>query len=292
MNRSPVYLIFGAGGLLGNALLTQLSNASIDQHRVFSFDHEKADITDPNQITPLLEYVRPTVVVNCAAVNDEDICEDAKTGAFNVNSRGPQYIAEACKKFDAKFVHYSSSTVFDGSRCTPYNERHATKPISVHGQSKVSGEQAIREAYENHIIIRPGWVFHCNYGNCVTQWMSIGDKGEDVPVLDDSHGSPTFASDLADATINLLNCDVKGTFHFANSDAATRQSFAEATLELSKIKAQVVTVSRESQKYWKAPSPPYSVLSCRKYAQVTGETPRSWLDALKHCLFSMNRYKP
>ena len=291
MTRTPVYILFGTGGLLGNAFLGKMSE-SIDPHRIFTFDHKQADITDPNQISPLLEYIRPTVVINCAAVNDEDICEDAKTGAFNVNSRGPQYLAEACKKYTAKFVNFSSCTVFDGSRNTPYNERHTTKPINVHGQSKVSGEQAIRDVSEDHLIIRPGWVFHCNYQNCVTNWVSQGERGEEIAVLDDTIGSPTYAPDLVDATLNLIRVNATGTFHFSNSDAASRQTLAEATLDLAKIRSRVVAVKPETQTYWKAPTPKYSVLSTKKYSQATQMEVRTWLDALKHCLFSMNRYKP
>lgn len=289
--RQPVYLLFGAGGVLGGAFLKKLSGTSYG-HRVFAFDHQKADITDPGQILPIIEYIKPTCLINLAAVNDEDICEEAKAGAFNVNSRGPQLLAEACKKNDIKLVHFSSPTVFDGTRCTPYSERHNIKPINVHGQSKASGEIAIRQTTDNYIVIRPGWIFHYEGNNFLPHWIAQAERNEEIAVLEDHIGSPTYAVDLADATFELIDRDVRGIFHFANSDAATKQQFAEAVMALSKLNGKIVSVNEESQKWFKAQTPKYTALSTKKYSQTVGKEVRPWLEALKHCLFSMNHFNP
>lgn len=291
MEKSQVYLIFGAGGVLGNAFLDKMDNPSYDC-RVFAFEHQKADITDAGHVNPLMEYIRPTVVINCAAVNDEDICQEAKTGAFSVHSRGPQLLAESCKKYGAKLVHFSSCEVFDGNDCLPIGERHSAKPINILGQSKLSGETAIKETLEDHLIVRPGWVFSYMAPSCVIYWLSQADRNDEIALLDDTVGSPTYAVDLVDATMELLESDAKGTFHIANGDAASRQSFAEATLSLSGMNTKIVALNPDSQKFFKAPIPKYTVLSTKKYAQVARKPLRSWLDALKHCLFNMHRYKP
>lgn len=291
MNKLPVYMILGSDGILGNAFVTKL-NATSSSYRLFYFDHKKTDITDPSHINPLMEYIRPTAVINCAALNDEDLCQDAKAGAFLVNSRGPKNIAEACKKYGAKMIHFSSPTVFDGQRCIPYTERHATCPVNILGQSKVSGEESIREACDDYLIIRPGWVFSYQAPSCVPTWISQAEREEEIAVLDDHHGSPTYAPDLVEATIDLITRDGKGVFHFANSDAASRFTFLEATLALADIKAKITTVNPDSQKIFKAPTPRYTVLSTKKYSQFVCKETRPWLDALKHCLFNMQRYRP
>lgn len=291
MIKQPVYMIFGSAGVLGNAFLAKLTGSE-SNYRVFSFDHSKADITDSGHINPLMEYVRPTVVVNCAAVNDEDICQEAKTGAFSVNSRGPQTLAEACEKYGAKLVHFSSAAVFDGSRCTPYSERHTTNPVNILGQSKVSGEAAIKEATRDHLIIRPGWVFSYDHPTCVPTWIGLAEAGEEIPVLEDHVGSPTYVVDLVDSTLDLIAADAKGIYHIANGDATTRQGFAEATIALSQLRGRILPLKPETQTFFKAPTPQYTVLSTKKYTQLIKKPMRPWLDALKHCLFNMHRYRP
>ena len=291
MNKLPVYLIFGSGGVLGQAFLERFNGAGYT-YRVFPFDHQKADITEPSHINPLMEYVRPSVVINCASVSDPDLCQDAKTGAFSVNAKGPGLLAESCKKFGAKLVHFSTCEVFDGSGCTPYSERHAAKPLNILGQSKLSGEQAIRDSLEDYLIVRPGWVFSYQFPSMVPGWIEQADRNEEIKVLDDTLGSPTYTVDLVDATVDLLTADAKGIFHVANSEAASLQSFVEATLELSGVKTPVTVMPRLESRQLRSPTPRYAALSTKKYSQTTGKPIRTWVDALKHCLFNMNRYKP
>jgi dTDP-4-dehydrorhamnose reductase len=291
--KAPVYMIFGSGGLLGRAFAYKLSTTPLSQHhRIFSFDHKMGDVTNSTIVDSIMEYVRPSIVIDCAAINDEEICEQAKTGAFSVNSRGAQNLAESCHKYGAKMVYFSSATVFDGTKMTPYNERNIIRPINVHGQSKASGENAIKVTTDDHLIIRVGWLFHHDAENCVTTWLEMADEGKEIPVIDDCHGSPTFVPDLVEATMELLLADAKGTFHVANADAATRQGFLEATLELANLHAKIVPVSSETQKGWKTLGPPYSVLSTQKYSLTTKKALRPWHNALKQCLFNMNRFKP
>jgi dTDP-4-dehydrorhamnose reductase len=285
-------MIFGASGILGSAFLSKFSSSNYNRHRIFAFDHSKADITNPAHIGPLMEYVRPSVVINCAALNDEDLCQDAKTGAFLVNARGPRFLAEACHSYGAKLVHFSSPTVFDGEKATPYSENDCTRPVNIHGQSKISGEAAIAEVLNDHLIIRPGWIFHYEGANCVDTWVARAERQEDVAVLENHYGSPSFAPDIVEGVIELISRDARGVFHVANMDAASEESFCEAVLSLAHLRSNILTVSQKSQKWLKAPTPKYTVLSTKRYSVVTGKPMRPWIDALKHCLFSMNHYRP
>lgn len=281
----PTYMLFGIGGLLGNAVYARLCEKTTD-YRIFSFDHIRADITNREHIEPLFAYVRPTVVINCAAINDVEICEQAKEGAFRVNFIGPQILAEECDKYHAKLVHVSAATVFDGKHCHPYSERSRTDPLTIHGKSKLEGEKAIMDAMGNYLIIRPGWCFHSDGNNPITDWISRVERGLNVPVMTDCHVSPTYVPDLIDAVFELLDRDAKGIFHVANADAATCMSFAETMAGLAKLNANLTNI--------KLPFafPKYMVLSTKKYSLTTSGRLRPWGDALRQCLFNMHRYKP
>lgn len=291
MKKPTSYLILGHGGILGDAMATRLDGL-VDGHRIFFFDHNNVDITDSAQISPLIEYIRPSVVINCAALNDRDICEDAKVGAFNVNGRGPQFLAEQCKKYGAKLVHFSSADVYSGGHDS-MDEESETKPINVLGQSKLSGEAAIKETDCEYLIIRPGMVFHSNGDNVLIRWLEKADQGEEIVVLRDRFVSPTYVLDLMDATVNLILCDAKGVFNVCNKGGPViLDDFVRAVLTTAGAKPRVSTVDASSQKFWKAESPMFSHLAIKKYEDKTASFIRSWEEALKHCLFSMNRYSP
>lgn len=287
----PVYMLLGVGGLVGDAFYTKLCERTSD-YRIFGFDHSRADISNREHIGPLLQYIRPSVVINCAAINDTEMCEEAKDGAYRVNALGAQILAEECEKHHAKLVQVSTSAVFDGKRATPYTERCKPEPISVYGKSKLEGEKAIAKSCKDFLIVRPGWCFSFEGENPLTDWIARAERGLNIPVLSDCQGSPTYVPDMVDATLELIERDAKGTFHVANSGGASWMSFAESVVSLSKLNGNLITTSEKLQGMFKAPFPKYTVLSTRKYSTTTGLTIRSWQDALKQCLFQMHRYKP
>ena len=291
MPRRPVFMIFGATSPVGEAVVTRLS-ASSDSYRVFGFEGDKVNIATPEHVRGLMEYIRPTVVVNCYGLDEEDLCEDAKGGAFNMNCCGPKILAENCKRFGTKLVHISSAGVFDGKKATPYAEKDAAKPINTLGESKLGGEDAVKSTYDNWLIIRPGWIFHYANGTCIADWLSMADSQKEVPFLEGLHGSPTYAPDLADAITTLLAKEETGLFHVANAGEATRKDLVETTLSLANAKAQTVPMKAETQSFWRAPLPVHTTLSTKKYEKVVGKPLRPWTSALKHCLFMMGRYAP
>ena len=290
MPNEPVYVIFGATSPVGEAITTRL-NACSDAYRIFSFGSDKVNIALPEHIKPLLEYIKPTVAINCYGLDEEDICEDAKEGAFNINCCGPRILAEGCKKYGSKLVHISSSGVFNGKKATPYIERDAARPINVLGESKLQGENAIRNTCDNWLIIRPGWLFHYVNGTCIANWLTLADSKREVPFLEGQYGSPTYAPDLADAIVELIAKDEKGLFHITNAGEATRKELVETTLSLANAQIRTIPVKAETQSFWKAPLPLRTTLSTNKYDKVIGKPLRSWESALKHCLFIMRRYQ-
>ncbi len=283
-------MLFGRDGLIGSALLRRLEEGNAP-YRVFAFDRPRADISNKNHIIPIMKYVKPTVVFNCAGVNDAEMCQDAPKGAFAVNAVGPEVLAVECNKIGAKLVHVSSCNVYDGKKKIPYSERCQAKPVNILGKSKLEGEKAIAATCPDHLILRPGWAFHYEGENPLTEWISNVDRRLKLTVGDAS-GSPTYVPDLVDGILSLVESDAKGIFNFANAEAATWESFAQAVVELTKTKARVSPASETLKQWYRAPMPEHTVLSMKKYSIATGKKTRSWVEALKECLFEMHRFKP
>lgn len=291
MPKQNVFAIFGVHGILGGAFFNKACEVAPD-FRIYAFDHSRVDVSNPSHVRPLMEFIRPTVVVNCAGVSDPDMCEEAKAGAFSVNARGAEVVASACLSVGAKLVHFSSNQVFDGRRMTAYNERTMPAPVNSYGKSKWDGEIAIRKLSPKALIIRPGWIFHYEGDNMLADWLARAERGLRVVVRDECYGSPTYVPDLVNSTMDLIDSGASGVFHVANSDAATMQSFAKAALDLCGLKPNVQTTSDVLQAWFKAPMPKSTILSTRKYSTTCGKAMRPWSDALKQCLFVMKRYKP
>lgn len=280
-----VYVIFGLGGMIGNAFYKKIIDLTSD-YRIYAFDHARVDICNKSHVAPLVEYIKPTIIINCAAVSDPEICESAIAGAHSVNSMGPMSLAEEAKKHGAKLVHMSHYTVFDGKKTTPYTERASTKPLSILGKTKDEGERRIRSAHGNHLIIRPGWLFGED-GEClVKEWIAQADRNLRLTVNDGQVVSPVFADDLATAVLGLIEADSQGTFHIANSGTATIEDIAKAVVDLCKLKDTISPVACDSN------LPQSSTLSCKKYKSACHKQMRPWPDALKECLYRMGRYQP
>jgi dTDP-4-dehydrorhamnose reductase len=283
--------MFGVGGIIGNSMYLKLS-AMVPSTRLFAFDHPRADISNPAHIAPLVNYIKPTVIVNCAGINDLELCEDNKDGAIMANTVGPRVLAAECAKRGIKLIHFSSPHVFDGKAVTPYTEKSRPSPVNAHGRSKLDGELAIIKSTDNFLIIRPGWVFGEDGESCITDWIAKAERGLNVPVMEDLHGSPTHAGDMVNATIDLMEGNKTGIFHVCNAEAATYESFARETMAISQLKDTVTPSSAKLRRWYKAPRGRRLVLSSKKYSIATGKPMRPWKDALRECLFNMHHYRP
>lgn len=281
-----VYVIFGLGGMLGLAFYKKLIDTTSD-YRIYAFDHARVDICNKSHVSPLLDYLKPTVIINCASVSEPDICESAIAGAHNVNTMGAAFLATEAERCGAKLVTMSHYLVFDGSK-KPYTEKAQAKPVNILGKTKEDGERRVRLATDNHLIIRPGWLFG-EEGNCVfKEWIAQTERNMKIHVTENQIISPIFADDLVEATMTLVNKDAKGTFHIANSGTPTTEEVAKLATSLCGLKD---TVSKCKSAY-KAPIPSSVTLSCTKYKSVTRKTIRPWPDAVKECLYRMGRFHP
>lgn len=288
LGRKPAYVIFGHGGVIGTSLLRSLS-AKIDDYRIFAFDHARADITNADHVNHLLEYIKPTTVFNCAGISDPEICEEAKAGAFRINGVGPGILAKACLRHGCALVHFSSWSVIEGKTILPASEKTNCAPVSAYGQSKLHGEQSCLISCPSSLVIRSGWVFGDGQAGLVSDWIANAERRMNIRVPAVIEGSPVFVDDLVEAAYTLSTMNAKGIFNVANHGRMKWAELVKMAISFCKLPDNVVV---ESDSAFRSILPKNSSLSCKKYNDFTGKKLRSCEDAMKECLFHMNRYNP
>jgi dTDP-4-dehydrorhamnose reductase len=252
-------LITGAGGQLGAALSEVFPEAD-------ARTHAELDVTQPLEVAP-----RPDLVLHAAAWTNVDGAEADEGGAFAVNVDGTRNVAALA----APMVYYSSDYVFDGSKARPYVESDSTAPRSVYGRSKLLGEREVREGW----IVRSSWLFGWTSTNFVRTMLRLGEERDEVSVVDDQRGCPTYVGHLAQATRALLELP-GGIWHLAADGDCTWAEFAEAIFEDAALECRVRRVSTADLGR-PAPRPRYSVLRSERPG-----APRlpHWREGLRACL--------
>ncbi len=275
-------LIIGARGMLGRDLQPILST----RHEIIGKDIQDLDIADPGQVGEEIRKIRPDAVINLAALTDVDGCESQRERAFSVNAQGAGHVARASEAAGAKLIHLSTDYVFDGTSPVPYREEASPHPLNVYGGSKLQGERAVQEAGENHLILRTAWLYGRHGKNFVDTILRLASKQEELRVVNDQKGSPTFARDLSGAIAQLLEKDLRGVIHVSNSGACTWYEFAEKILALNPPLHGRVRILPISSSELKRPArrPAFSVLDCSRFEQVTGRRMRNWEEGLKEYL--------
>ena len=283
-------LVTGCYGQLGRAL-QKLANDGLEHQWLFT-DADTLDITDPDAVEHCLSEHHIGVCINCAAYTAVDKAEDEPEMAALVNTLAPQILADACLRHNALLVHVSTDYVFDGTAHEPYPVDGTVNPQSVYGQTKAEGEQRIRETGCNHLIVRTAWLYSSTGKNFVKTMLMLGDTKDEINVVDDQRGCPTWAHDLAQALIALITHygvePVHETFHFTNEGNITWYEFARTIMELGEKHCHVNPITTD-QYPTKAHRPAYSVLDLSKIKEVTGMTIPHWRDSLVKCIEEINK---
>ena len=250
-------LITGAAGMLGQDLIGAAADAG---HVPAALPRAELDITDHAALESVVRDARPDVVFNCAAYTNVDGCETNLETAFAVNGEGAGNVARACAATGAWIVHVSSDYVFDGSKREPYLESDATGPLSQYGRSKLAGEQAVAEAAPNcHTIVRSSWLFGSR-GPCFPATiLRLAAERDELSVVDDQVGCPTFTGHLAQALLSLEAERPVGVVHVAAAEQCSWYEFAAAIVEAGGLTCDV-RPGRTEDLGRPAPRPPYSVL--------------------------------
>ena len=278
-------LVTGCYGQLGREL--QRLAPSHHEYQWLFTDADTLDITDVDAVERYFSTHRIGVCINCAAHTAVDRAEDEPELAMRINTLAPQFLAEACMKHHALLVHISTDYVFDGNSSIPYKETDPVNPQSVYGRTKAEGERHIRESGCSHLIVRTAWLYSSSGKNFVKTMLQLADTHDEINVVNDQHGCPTWAHDLAQAIVALIshygNEPVQETFHFTNEGNITWYDFAKAIMALGGKKCQVHPIATD-QYPTKAHRPAFSVLDLRKIKATTGVEIPFWRDSLLKCI--------
>ena len=283
-------LVTGCYGQLGTALRKEADHYCA--HQWHFTDIDTLDICDLEAVERCFADKGIELCINCAAYTAVDKAEDEPELAQKVNVEAPRILAECCKRHHATFIHVSTDYVFDGKGVRPYCEDDIPAPTSVYGKTKRDGEIAIQQSGCNYIIIRTAWLYSSTGKNFVKTMLSLGDTHDEIHVVNDQKGCPTWASDLAEAIVKLIERHgmepVHEIYHFTNEGQITWYEFACAIMEIGGKHCKVNPITTD-QYPTKAQRPAYSVLDLNKIKSATGMEIPFWRDSLTKCIEEINK---
>lgn len=280
-------IITGCNGQLGravNKVLGAKKEYSLVNTDVVQTDlaDSALDITDVEAVLSFVEEVKPYAIINCAGYTNVNACETDVDNAYRINAVGPRNLSIGATKTGAKIVHISTDYVFPGDGNRPYVEFDATGPKSVYGESKLAGEVFVREFAEKYFLLRTAWL----YGegkNFVKTMLSLSEKYDEVTVVNDQFGSPTYALELAKAIACLLPTENYGIFHATCEGQCSWADFSREIFRLAGKKTRVKDVTTEeydAKNPSSAPRPAYSVLDNFMLRLTTDFTFATWEEAI------------
>lgn len=268
-------LLLGGSGQLGTAMKGLLSDyvapprAELDLGRI-----------DRDRVHEVVSTTRPHVVVNCAAYTAVDKAEEEEDLATKVNGYAVGVLAEVTAGHGIPLVTFSTDYVFDGTGSTPYLESDATEPINAYGRSKLVGERLALEANPHALVIRTSWVISGTHLNFVATMLRLASQGKELTVVDDQHGRPTVADDLARATLDAIEKGASGLLHLTNEGTTTWFGLARASIEIAGIDPGLIQPCRTEDYPTPAARPAYSVLESERREALGLDPLPHWHDSL------------
>jgi dTDP-4-dehydrorhamnose reductase len=274
-------LVVGANGMLGRDMMALIGDTAR------GVDIDEIDITSLESTERIIRTLKPEAVINCAAYTDVDGCETNVETAMQVNGEGVAHLAMATREIGARLVHVSTDYVFDGSKGSPYVEDDAPCPLGVYGESKLAGE--LNAGFNpDHLIVRTQWLYGLHGTNFVETMLRLAVEKDEIAVVDDQVGSPTWTVDLAHAILALMKSGHRGVYHAANADFCSWNEFAQAIFEEAGLSVKVHGMTTDELNR-PARRPLCSTLDCSKLEQDAGFRPRPWHSALKTYLQLRNK---
>lgn len=281
-------LVTGANGQLGSEIKAA---AEAVAHRFVFTDIGELDITAPGDVRRLIEQERIHIIINCAAYTAVDKAEEAPEECQRINHHAPRILAEAASAAGATLIHISTDYVFSGEASRPLTETDTTQPIGVYGRTKLDGEEAIRAAGCRHIIIRTAWLYSTFGNNFVKTMRRLTSERNQINVVFDQVGAPTWARDLALFILHIITTeqyDRGGTYHFSGEGVCSWYDFAVAIAELSGSACRI-TPCHSGEFPTRVQRPHYSVLDKTKAKQTFGYDIPHWRTSLVACMAQLNK---
>ena len=273
----------------GNGQLASCINDRVNQSETMNFfytDYQDLDICDLKQVNtffkskPKIEYC-----INCAAYTAVDKAEKDVEKAYEINAQGAKNLAIVCREFDVILIHISTDFVFDGQKNEPYVETDIANPISVYGASKLQGEVEIRQILEKYFIFRTSWLYSEHGNNFMRTMLRLAETRDEISVVSDQLGTPTYAGDLAEVILKIVNLKNTnfGLYHYSNEGVTSWYDFAKAIFEASKLKIKtnpIKTVAYPTD----AKRPAYSVMDKTKIKKILGIQAPFWSESLQKAI--------
>lgn len=288
MKSKFTILVCGSKGQLGSAMKAE-SKSSV--HRFVFTDMDEMDISSEESVEANFAKYRPDVLVNCAAYTAVDQAEDEHLMAELVNAKSVQILAEACYKNNVFMVHVSTDYVFDGRNFKPYTEEDNTNPLSVYGYTKLQGERNMILSGCNGAVIRTSWLYSAYGNNFVKTILKHAALKDQLSVIFDQIGTPTYANDLVIAILAMIDrhisMELVSVYHFSNEGVASWYDFAQTIVEMSGINCTVMPIKSEEYPV-KAQRPFYSVMDKSKIKSDLQIVIPYWRDSLEKCIKELN----
>ncbi|WP_445506437.1 dTDP-4-dehydrorhamnose reductase [Niallia sp. 03190] len=269
-------LVTGYNGQLGYDVVLAGKSSGLQMIGIGSQD---IDIRDEQRVKEYVQTIKPDAIIHCAAYTAVDNAEDDKEICWDVNVNGTKYLSEAAKEIDSKFIYISTDYVFDGKGNTPFLETDKAAPIGYYGITKYEGEKIVQEVLDKYYIVRISWVFGINGNNFIKTMLRLAETRNELNVVDDQYGSPTYTYDLARLLIDMVLAEKYGIYHASNEGFCNWADFA---MEIFKVadKPVIVNSITSGQYPTKAVRPKNSRMSKQKLIENGFKPLPKWQDAL------------
>lgn len=284
-------LITGCCGQVGSCLTEQL--AKDESFKVFALNRENLDISNQYAVNTVVSKIQPSIIINAAAYTAVDKAEEEIDLSYAINCDGPKYLAQAAQSVGAAILHISTDYVFEGNKVGEYLETDTTNPLNVYGKSKLAGEIAVAESCEKHIILRTSWVFGKNGNNFVKTMLRLGVMRDELSIVGDQFGGPTYSDDIANVLIQIARTITNdenvefGVYHYSGLPYVSWYNFAEAIFEFAMeqgvLAKKPILKSISSRNYiTPASRPNNSRLNSKKITNAFSLEASDWMYALKN----------
>lgn len=276
-------VVFGASGQLGQCLKKVAENRGLNG--IFFPPEGEADILNIELLKKVFETYKPGWCINCAAYTAVDKAEDDIDTARKINKTGAENIAALCKEYQSVLIHTSTDFVFKGNKPVPLTEEDVAEPASIYGLTKLEGEQAVAMILNDHYTLRTSWLYSEYGNNFVKTMLRLGAERDELKIVVDQVGTPTYGMDLADCILHIISGDkiAYGTYHYSNEGVASWYDFAKAIFDISATKVKTLPI-KTSEYPVKAVRPAYSVMDKSKIKQTFDIEIPYWRDSLITCI--------
>lgn len=286
-------LLTGANGQLGREIVDLAKNLNLP---LYAFSRSQLNITELEKINYAVRTIKPKYIINTAAYTAVDRAEKESELAFSINSTGVYNLAQIAEEYDIPLIHISTDYVFNGQKKSAYLEEDETQPLSIYGKSKLSGERLLRKTWDKHIILRVSWVFGRFGNNFVKTILLLAKEKNELKIIADQRGAPTYTGDIALTLIKIIDCLEKGqtdwgTYHYTGIPTLSWYEFAKKIVSEAKQHQSIIVkkiLPIPSSEYPSiACRPSNSELACQKISQTFHIDLNNWFFGLKkmaHCL--------